>query len=119
MLVKVKLKNLRIAPRKVRLVADLVRGKKVIEAQTSLDFLVKEAAKPIKKLLDSAVASVKKNNSQVDINNLYISEIIVDEGRTLKRWRPSSRGRSASIFKRNSHVLLSLSEIKTVVKSEK
>jgi len=112
MLIKVKLNNFKTAPRKVRLVADLVRGKNVEEAQIILEFVLKESAKPIKKLLDSAVASVKRNEKQLDVKSLYISEILVNEGRVLKRWRASSRGRSSRILKRSSHIILTLSKIK-------
>jgi len=105
-----KLKYLRIAPRKVRLVADLIRGKKVEEAQTILDFTIKGATKPLSKLLKTAIADAH-NNFQLDSSNLYISKITVDEGPKYKRWKARSRGIAAPIQKKTSHITLVLSEI--------
>lgn len=102
-----KLKHLRIAPRKVRLVADLIRGKSVEEARSILGFTVKRAALPLLKLLNSGVANAK-NNFQADEPLLYISKITVDEGPKLKRWRARARGRAAQIQKKSSHVFLAL-----------
>lgn len=104
-----KLRYLRIAPRKVRLVADLVRGKKVVEAQTLLRFLSKKASLPLVKLLKSATASAK-NNFQLEENNLYISKITVDEGPKLKRWQPRARGQAYEIQKKTSHITIILDE---------
>ena len=106
-----KLKHLRIAPRKVRLVADLIRGKTVEEAQTILNFTVKKAAMPILKLLKSAIANAK-NNFQLDPVNLYIQKILVDEGQKLKRWMPRARGIASEIQKKTSHITIVLEEIK-------
>lgn len=105
-----KLRYLRIAPRKVRLVADLVRGKKVVEAQTLLRFLLKKASLPLVKLLKSATASAK-NNFQLEENNLYISKITVDEGPKLKRWQPRARGQAYEIQKKTSHITIILDEL--------
>lgn len=105
-----KLRHLRIAPRKVRLVADLIRGMKVTEAQTLLQFLPKKASLPLAKLLKSAIASAK-NNLQLEENNLYISKITVDEGPKLKRWRARARGQAYEIQKKTSHVNITLEEI--------
>jgi large subunit ribosomal protein L22 len=116
--VKVKLSNLRTAPRKVRLVADLVRGKNVSEAQAILLFTVNKSARPVLKLLNSAVDAAKKNH-QTNEENLFISKITVDEGPKLKRWHPMSRGRAYPILKRTSHIALILSEIKKEVKKIK
>ena len=116
--VTAKLSNLRTAPRKVRLVADLVRGKKVPEAQAKLSFTINKSSTSILKLINSAVASAKHNH-QLDENNLYISKITVDEGPKLKRWHPMSRGRAYQILKRSSHIALVLKEINpTVAKAE-
>ena len=104
-----KLSNLRTAPRKVRLVADLVRGKDVPQAQAILSFTINKSARNVLKLLNSAVASAKHNH-QLDENNLYISKITVDEGPKLKRWHPMSRGRAYPIMKRSSHIALILAE---------
>ena len=115
------LNNYRQSPRKVRLIADVVRGKKVKEVFPVLDNLSKRAAEPIKKLLKSAVANAVHNES-LDKDKLIVSEIRVDEGVTLKRWRPRARGRAFPIRKRTSRVMVCLTEIqaikekKTVVK---
>ena len=115
MQVTAKLRYLRLAPRKVRQVADAIRGKKVAEAQTILQFLVRRPVLPISKLLKSAITSAR-NNFQLEENNLYISKITVDEGPKLKRWMPVSRGRANPIIKRTSHITLILDEIKPSAK---
>lgn len=111
MLVIAKLRYLRIAPRKVRLVADLVRGKSIEEAQTILNFTIKKATRPILKLLKSAIANAK-NNFQMEESNLYISRINVDEGPKHKRWRARARGSASKIQKKTSHLIIFLDEIK-------
>jgi len=108
--VTAKLNYLRIAPRKVRLVADLIRGKSVEEAQTILNFLTKKAAGPMLKLLKQAAANAK-NNFQLDESNLYISKILVDEGPKYKRWIARARGRADEIQKKTSHLTILLDEI--------
>lgn len=108
--VKAKLSYLRISPRKVRLVADLVRGKKAVRAVEILSLLSKEAAKPVKKLIESAIANAK-NNHELAVDNLRLVKIIVDEGPTLKRWKPRARGRATTIRKRTSHVKLVLEAV--------
>jgi len=105
-----KLKYLRIAPRKVRLVADLIRGKSVEQAQTLLRFTVKKANEPVLKLLKSAIASAR-NNFQLEESNLYIRKISVDEGPKYKRHMPRARGQAYEIQKKTSHVTLWLDEI--------
>jgi len=102
------LKNYRQSPRKVRLVAGLVKGKKVTEALTELDFLAKRAGLPIKKLLLSAVSNAK--NMGTDIENLFIKELQVDKGVTLKRMMPAAMGSGHRINKRTSHLTLVLAE---------
>jgi len=109
--IKAKLSNLRIAPRKVRLVADAIRNKKAVEAESILGFAVKKGAQPILKLLNSATNSAK-TNYQIEKENLYIFKILVDEGPKYKRWMPRARGRASEIMKRTSHVTLVLKEIK-------
>jgi len=106
-----KLKYLRIAPRKVRMVTDMISGKQVEEAQSQLLFARKKAAKPIRGLLKAAVASAE-NDFQLNKSNLFISNIFVDEGPKLKRSRPASRGHALPILKRSSHITLVLDEIK-------
>lgn len=96
-------RNLRISPKKVNLVADLVRGKPVEYAINFLRFAPKKSAKPLMETIKSAVAGAE-NNFKQDRKNLYVSKIIVNEGATLKRSMPVSRGRSHPILKRTSHI---------------
>jgi len=110
MSVTAKLRYLRIAPRKVRLVADLIREKSVEEAQTILSFTTKKAAKVLLKLLKQAIANAK-TNFQLEEKNLYISKILVDEGPKYKRWMPRARGMASPIQKKTSHVTIELTEI--------
>ena len=116
--VTAKLRYLRISPRKVRLVADLIRKKKVEEAQTLLNFTTKRAARHLLKLLKTAVADAK-NNFQLNPDNLYISKITVDEGPKYKRWRARARGAAYEIQKKTSHVTLILEEISPTKKTKK
>jgi large subunit ribosomal protein L22 len=109
--VKAKLKNLRIAPRKVRLVADLIRGKKVVEAENILKFTIKRGAKPILKLLNSVIANAK-HNFGLEKENLYIKKILVNEGQKFKKTFPRARGRVDVIQRKSSHVIIVLDEIK-------
>ena len=111
MQVSAKLRHLRMSPRKVRLVADVIRGLDVKNAQNQLSFMNKRAAKPVLKLLNSAVANAE-HNFKFKKDNLYISELRVDEGAILKRWRARAMGRAAPINKRTSHILIVLSEKK-------
>lgn len=108
--VTAKLNNLRKAPRKLRLVANLIKGMTVVQAENELKFSVKDSSRPILKLLQSAVANAE-NNFHLDKDNLYISKITVDNGQNLKRWRPRAFGRAAEILRRASHINLILSEI--------
>lgn len=116
--VKAKLRYLRIAPRKVRLIADLIRGKSTEEAQTILNFSIKRASLPLLKLLKSALANAK-NNLGLEETNLYITKITVDEGPKLKRWRARSRGQAFEIQKKTSHITLILEQIKEKPKKTK
>ncbi|PIY90805.1 MAG: 50S ribosomal protein L22 [Candidatus Nealsonbacteria bacterium CG_4_10_14_0_8_um_filter_35_10] len=118
MIVTAKLKYLRIAPRKVKLVADLIRGKKVSQALNFLEFLPKKSALPFLKLLKQAIANAK-HNFQLDESNLYISKILVDEGPKLKRQMPRARGQADEIYKRTSHISLVLNEIEKKPKEMK
>jgi len=110
MKVKVMLNNLRTAPRKTRMVADLVRGKKVADARSILSFTVNKTAGNILKLLNSAVATAT-HDLHLEESNLLVSEIFVGEGPKLKRWHAMSRGRGYPIEKKTSHITLVLSEI--------
>jgi len=102
------LKNYRQSPRKVRLVAGLIRGKNVDEALVQLGFLAKRASDPIKKLLLSAVANAKQIGAEKE--NLFIKEIRVDKGIVMKRMMPAAMGTGHRINKRTSHILLVLAE---------
>jgi len=104
-----KLNYLRLAPRKVRLVANLIKGMRVKEARVQLKFCPKRASQPLLKLLNSAVANAE-HNFQLKEDNLYISKITVDQGPSLKRWRPRAFGRAFPIMKRTSHITLVLEE---------
>lgn len=111
------LKNYRQSPRKVRLVAGLVRGKNVESAIAELDFLAKRAGLPIKKLLLSAVANAK--NMGVETTNLFIKELRVDKGITMKRMMPAAMGTGHRINKRTSHLFLALGERVAKIKKSK
>ena len=102
-------KYVRIAPRKVRVVMNLVRGKSVAEAFAILKFTPKAGADVIEKELKSAVANAE-NNFDMNVDKLYISSAYVDQGPTLKRIHPRSRGQAFSILKRTSHVTVVVSE---------
>lgn len=109
MQVTAKLNHLRISPRKVRLVTDLIKGLSVKEAKTQLRFAIKKSASPILKLLDSAISNAK-HNFNLDEDNLYIAKLTVDGGPSLKRWMPRAMGRATPILKRTSHISLVLEE---------
>lgn len=109
MKVSAKLKNLRIAPRKVRLVSDLIKGLDVAIALEQLNSRVKGSNSYFEKLLLSAVSN-GENNFGLDRNNLYIKDIIVDAGSTLKRWMPKAYGRAGQILKRTSKIEIILEE---------
>ena len=104
---KVYLRNLSIAPRKVRVVVDLIRGKDVAEALDILQFTVKLGAEPVRKLLDSAIAAAHEVKG-ADVDNLFVSSVYVDQARTLKRFTPRAMGRATKIFKKTCHVTLSV-----------
>ena len=99
-----------MTPRKVRMAADLIRGKKVAEARILLSFAVKHSALPVLKTLNSAVASAK-NNFAADEANLYISRIAVNEGPKLKRYRPRARGMAYEIQKKTSYITIEVDEL--------
>ena len=101
---KATLRFLRISARKTRLVADLVRGKNVEEAIFTLSVTRRAASEPISKLIASAKANAESANEDLDADQLYVKEIYVNEGPTLKRFRPRAMGRATRINKRTSHV---------------
>jgi len=102
-------KDVGISAQKVRLVMDMVRGKKVDEALTILRFLPTPAAKAVAKLIKSASANAE-NNFQMSPADLKITDLYADQGHTLKRFRPQSRGRISPILKRSSHITVFVSE---------
>ena len=107
--VKAVAKYVRIAPRKVRVVMDLIRGKNVAEAFAILKFTPKVGADVIEKVLKSAVANAE-NNFDMNVDKLYVSSAYVDQGPTLKRIHPRSRGQAFRILKRTSHVTVVVEE---------
>lgn len=102
---KAQLNNYRQAPRKLRLVTELVKGKSADKAQAMLDHLIKKGALPIKKLLDSAVA-----NSGLKASELTIKNVTVDKGVVIKRWMPRAMGRAFPIHKHTSKVVIELAK---------
>ncbi len=100
---------IRIAPRKARVVIDLIRGKNVAEAFAILKFTPKSGADVINKVLKSAVANAE-NNFDMNVDALYVAEAFVDQGPTLKRIHPRSRGQAFKILKRTSHVTVVVKE---------
>ncbi len=105
--VRASARYVRVAPRKVRLVADQVRGLTVPQARTLLEFSARGASRDIAKLIASAAANAE-NNHELVAEDLQIAEIQVDDGPTLKRWRARARGRATRIEKRTSHVSVAL-----------
>jgi large subunit ribosomal protein L22 len=103
------LKNYRQAPRKVRLITTLIKGKKVDRALMELDNLVKRGSAPIKKVLLSAIANAVKNNGMTE-SKLFVKEARVDDGLIMKRMMPRARGQGKPILKRTSHILITLGE---------
>lgn len=104
-------KSIRIAPRKVRLVIDLIRGKEVGEAISILKHTQRGASPVVEKLVNSAIANAE-HNYEMNPDNLVVSEAFVNEGATLKRFRPRAQGRATQINKRTSHITVVLSEKK-------
>jgi large subunit ribosomal protein L22 len=104
-------RTVRIAPRKVRLVVDLIRGKQVGEAIAILRHTPKAASPVVEKVLKSAIANAE-HNYEMDVNNLVVTTAFVDEGPTLKRFRPRAMGRASQINKRTSHITIVVSEKK-------
>jgi large subunit ribosomal protein L22 len=111
------LKNYRQSPRKVRLVAELIKSKRVAEAVLLLDTLPKRASGPIQKLLASAVSNAKQTG--ISVENLFVQNVTVNKGIVLKRSMPRARGSASRINKRTSHVMLTLIEKATSAKIKK
>ena len=107
--VKAKLRSARISAQKVRLMANLIRGKHVEEALGILTFAPQKSAHIVKKVLESAVANAEHNNG-LDADSLFVSAIAVDESFTMKRVRPRARGRADRFFKRSCNIALTIKE---------
>ncbi len=111
---RAKTKYIRMSPRKIARVLDFVRGKRVDEALDSLHFTPKIAAEPIEKTIRSAVANLGnlEEGQRLDLNEIYITEAIVEQGPTLKRFRPMSMGRAGKIRKRTAHLTIVIEDSK-------
>lgn len=102
-------RQIRISPQKARLVADLVRGKRVESALTTLRFMPKKGARILRKVIESALANASQNEA-IDVDTLYIKTIFIDGGPMLKRIMPRAQGRASRILKRSSHITVVLDE---------
>src|SRR3954463_12710117 len=111
---KASLRYLRITPRKVRVVADLIRGKNVNAALAQLAYVEKRAAEPLAKLLRSAVANAEQatKDQSLDVDRLQVKEVMVDQGPSLRRYMPRAMGRAFKILKKTSHISLTISDAK-------
>ncbi len=107
--VKASTGHVRISPRKVRVVIDLVRGKSVTEALTLLKFIPKRASEPIAKVIQSAAANAE-HNFNLNKENLVVSQAFVDQGPTMKRFHPRQRGQAFPILKRSSSITIMVKE---------
>lgn len=107
--IKAKVSMMRISPRKARIVGEAIKEKNVNEAMGILLFTPQKAAAILKKLLDSAIANARQKK-YVDVDNLYVKNVIVDEGVTMKRFMPRAMGRASRIRKRSSHITVILDE---------
>lgn len=107
--VAAKLKGARLSAQKARLIADMVRGKRVEEALDVLTFSTKKGALIVKKVLESAIANAEHNEG-LDVDELKVSHISVDEGPTMKRIKPRAKGRADRIFKRTCHITIKVGD---------
>lgn len=107
--VAAKLSGARISAQKARLVADQIRGKKVDEALNILTFSSKKAAELIKKVLESAIANAEHNEG-ADVDELRVSTVFVNEGRSMKRIKPRAKGRADRIIKRSCHITVKVAD---------
>jgi len=96
-------KNIRISPRKMKPINDLVRGKNIKDASAILKFTPRKGARELLKVLESAVANAE-NNFDMDVESLYISEVFANQGPVMKRWKAGSMGRANPILRRTSHI---------------
>ena len=104
----------RISPQKARLVIDLIRGRAVGPALTTLQFTKKRAAKPIEKVLRSAIANAEQKDENVDVDRLYVKHAVINEGFRYKRIRPRARGTADVYYHRTSHIEIAVAEKKRV-----
>jgi large subunit ribosomal protein L22 len=109
MKVEASLNNLKMTPRKVRLVAYAIRGLNVSDALIQFDKMLKQASLPLTKLLQSAIANAE-NNFSLDRNNLFVEDVWVGEGQKLKRWTPRAQGRATPLWRRMSKIRIVLAE---------
>lgn len=107
--VKASARSIRMSPQKIRLVIDVIRGRKAKDAQTQLRFMKKAAAVPVLKLLNSAIANAQ-NNFKLDAENLFVKTIFANEGVTIHRWTPKAMGRATPIRKRTTQIEIVLDE---------
>jgi len=107
---RAKAKHVRVSPRKVNQVLDLVRGKDVEEALTMLAFSKRHVSQQIEKVLKSAVANAVQAESHIDVEDLYVKEALCGPGPTMKRWLPRAQGRATPILKRSSHFTIILGD---------
>ena len=111
------LRDIRHTPQKARRVVDLIRGSRVDQALAVLKFAPQAAGQDVYSLLNSAVANAKAKNPAIrDASELWVIEALVDEGKTMKRFRPRAQGRGFRILKRSSHITLTISDVKTTKK---
>ena len=115
---KAVLRDIRHTPQKARRVVDLVRGQRADEALSILKFAPQSAGADLYTLLNSAIANAKQKNPAIrDASELWVVEALVDEGRTMKRFRPRAQGRGFRILKRSSHITVTVSDVKETSKS--
>jgi large subunit ribosomal protein L22 len=115
---KAVLRDIRHTPQKARRVIDLIRGQRADEALSILKFAPQSAGADLYTLLNSAVANAKQKNPAIrDASELWVVEALVDEGRTMKRFRPRAQGRGFRILKRSSHITVTVSDVKETSKS--
>ena len=112
------LRDIRHTPQKARRIVDLIRGQRVDQALSILKFAPQAAGSDVFTLLNSAVANAKAKNPAIrDASELWVVEALVDEGRTMKRFRPRAQGRGFRILKRSSHISVAISDVKTAAKT--
>jgi large subunit ribosomal protein L22 len=108
--IKARARMIRISPRKVRLVGDVIKTKNINDAMGMLLYMPQKASGILKKLLDSAVANARQKK-YIDVDNLYVKNVLVDGGPVMKRFLPRAMGRATKIRKRTSHITLILDEL--------